>query len=370
MERVRDQLHRQAGRCTRVRPDRRSYRAAEGARGGDTALIGATTAIGLLPTQAQIGVAAPIVLILARLLQGIAVGGEFGGAATYVAEYAPKGRRGYDLSWLGVAVGGGLLAGSFGALLVTNTASPEVVNGWLWRIPFLLALPLGLVGVYVRTQLTETPEFLAAAAASEGSARRARNASQQMGRDMPRVLYAAGVLSAMTAATYIFLIFLPSYLSTAMDFAKSDATVINTTAVVTFCVALPFFGKLSDRIGAPRLILISTVLLLLLSYPAMNVLDSGNVSAGIIAMVVMGIVSAMGFASGLAAIPELFSVHSRYTSLGLGWNIAAVVFGGTGPLIITEMTSLTGSILTPAYFVMAGAVCTLVALQFRNRLAG
>lgn len=325
----------------------------------------ATTMIGLLPTYAQIGLAAPVLLTLARLVQGLAVGGEFGGATTYIAEYASPNRRGFHLSWLGVAVGLGLLAGSLGAVITTRTLDSEVLTSWAWRVPFLLALPLGLIGVYLRTRLSDTPEFIAAA--QQGDLTLAA-AGRNFGRDLPRVLFAAGALAAMTAGVYVFLLVMPSYLSRVLGYTASDAQTANAIGIVAFCVTMPFFGLLSDRVGATRLVVISTLLLGAFSYPALLVMDGGGLGATVIVLTFMGTLAAMGFASALAAIPELFGVRSRYTSLGLGWNISAVAFGGAAPVIITSLTANTGDHLAPAYFVMIGCACTLLAYLVRRRL--
>jgi MFS transporter, MHS family, proline/betaine transporter len=299
----------------------------------------ATTLIGVLPTYEQIGLAAPVLLTVIRLIQGMSVGGEFGGATSYVAEFAPPRRRGVLLSWLGVAIGLGLLAGALASAVVTSAVSPDALLGWGWRVPFLLALPLGLVGVYLRLRLDDTPEFVAAAQEREIEEAPLRTSIR---RDLPTIALTVAILAALTVFTYLYLIYMPTYLTSVLEYARPTALLANAVGIVAFCVGMPLFGSLSDRIGRRPVLIAGSAALTVLSYPGFLLMGTGDIALLVTALAVLGALTAATFAPALPILPELFSVGTRYTSLGLGWNVTAVVFGGAAPLVATALVAGTG----------------------------
>lgn len=327
----------------------------------------ATTLLGCLPTYGRIGVAAPILLTVIRLIQGVSVGGEFGGATSYVAEFAPRHRRGLSLSWLGVAIGLGLLAGALVSTAVTRGVSSEALLVWGWRIPFLLALPLGLVGVYLRLRLGDTPEFVAAAG-ERGVEKAPLRTSVR--RDFSSIALSVGILAALTVFTYLYLIYLPTYLTSVLHYGRSTALLANVVGILAFCIGMPLFATLSDHVGRRPVLIAGSGALAALSYPGFLLMRAGDVSLLVLALVVLGALTAASFAPALPILPELFAVGTRYTSLGLGWNIAAVLFGGAAPLIATALIAGTGDKAAPAYYAILGGVLSLVAAFVVKETAG
>jgi MHS family proline/betaine transporter-like MFS transporter len=327
----------------------------------------ATTLIGFLPTYGQIGLSAPILLTVIRLIQGVSVGGEFGGATSYVAEFARPRRRGIMLSWLGVAIGLGLLAGALVSTAVTRTVSSDALTSWGWRVPFLLALPLGLVGVYLRLRLDDTPEFVAVAR-QRGVENTPLRTSLR--RDLPAIALTVAILAGLTVYTYLYLIYMPTYLTSVLHYGRSTALLANIVGIVAFCVGMPLFAALSDRVGRRPVLIAGTVALAALSYPGFLLLRTGDVPLLVLALAVLGALTAASFAPSLPILPELFAVGTRYTSLGLGWNIAAVVFGGAAPLIATALIVSTGDQAAPAYYAILGGVLSFVAALVVKETAG
>lgn len=317
----------------------------------------ATTLIGLLPTYGQIGLAAPILLTVIRLVQGISVGGEFGGATSYVAEFAPPRRRGVLLSWLGVAIGIGLLVGALVAATVSTALAPDALEGWGWRIPFLLALPLGLVGFYLRLRLDDTPEFLAAAREREIEDAPLRASVR---RDLSTIGLTIAILAGLTVFTYLYLIYMPTYLTSVLGYARPTALLANVVGIVAFCIGMPSFARLSDRIGRRPILIVGSAALVALCYPGFLLLRTGELGLLVLALAVLGALAAASFAPALPILPELFALGTRYTSMGLGWNISAVVFGGAAPLIATALIAGTGDTAAPAYYGILGGVLSVI----------
>ncbi|WP_336156941.1 MFS transporter [Amycolatopsis sp. VC5-11] len=327
----------------------------------------ATTLIGFLPAYGQIGVAAPILLTVIRLVQGISVGGEFGGAISYVAEFAPARRRGFLLSWLGVAIGLGLLAGALVSAAVSRSVSPDALASWGWRVPFLLALPLGLVGVYLRLRLADTPEFVAAA--REGGVENAPLRAS-VRRDFRAIALTVAILAGLTVFTYLYLIYLPTYLVSVLHYGRSAALLANVVGIAAFCVGMPLFAALSDRFGRRPVLIAGSGALTALSYPGFLLLGSGRTATLGWTLAVLGLLTAATFAPCLPILPELFAVGTRYTSMGLGWNICAVLFGGAAPLVATSLIVTTGDPAAPAYYAMLGGALSLAAALAIKETAG
>jgi MHS family proline/betaine transporter-like MFS transporter len=330
-------------------------------------MSGATTAIGVLPTYAQVGIVAPVLITLARLVQGISVGGEFGGAASYVAEFAPVRRRGLYMSWLGVAIGLGALGGAIVAASLTVVLPESALATWGWRVPFLLAFPLGIVGLYLRLRLEDTPEFDEIKKSGEVEKAPLRTSLRT---ELPSILLTIGVLAGMTVFTYLYLIFTPSYLTTFLGYDRTTALVANIACVVGFCVGMPMFGALTDRVGRKPVLMVGSVLLAAASYPGFAMMGQGStvLLAGVLA--VLGVLTSMCFASSLPILPELFATATRYTSLSMGWNIAATLFGGAAPLIATALITGTGNDFAPAFYAILGGLLSLITAFIVRETAG
>jgi MFS family permease len=333
-------------------------------------MAGATTLIGLLPTRESIGVLAPVLLTLVRILQGLSAGGEFGGAVAIMTEFAPAGRRGLYGSLQSFTVALGLLAGAGLAALLSALLSAEQLNDFGWRIPFLLALPLGGVALWLRLRLEETPAFVAAKhGAGAGDARADAApppavARPSVGETLRVILLGIGRIMGWSAAGYTFLVVLPSYLQTSLNATFQAALAATVVANVGFASIIIPAGWLSDRIGRRTVMLTGAVLITVLALPLINVLqdpDAGNVARGA-AVFVAGAAVGLMAGPGPAMLSEMFPTTVRYTGLGLSYSLSNAVFSGCAGLIITELIKRTGSVDIPAYYVMATCFVSVFAL--------
>lgn len=315
----------------------------------------ATLAIGLLPGYATIGVTAPVLLVVVRLLQGFSAGGEMGGASALVLEHSPRRRRGYLVAWVEMGCILGFLLGSVVVLVLNLALSDAQVEDWGWRIPFLLAAPLGMIGLYIRTRLEETPEF--AALLQRG--RTARNSLLESVRHhWPAVLRTAGYALFQNVALYVILTFLPSYQSGTLGHSSVLASTSSVICMVVVCVLIPPFGALSDRLGRRPVLGISCVLATVLSYPLFVLMGSGDDTAVILTHACLGAILAMFLGPTLTAMNEMFSTRVRYGGFSLGYNVSVSAFGGTAPFIVTWVIDRTGQQAAPAFYVMAAAIVT------------
>lgn len=319
----------------------------------------ATLSIGLLPGYATIGVAAPILLVVARLLQGFSAGGEMGGASAFVLEHAPRHRRGYLVAWVEMGCILGFLLGSVVVLLLNLAMTSDQLQDWGWRIPFLLAAPLGLIGLYIRTRLEETPEFAALLA----SGRTAKNPLLESIRNhWPAILRTAGYALFQNVALYVILTFLPSYQSETLGHSTLLASVSSVISMVVVCALIPPFGAWSDRIGRRPVLGASCVLAIVLSYPLFVLMGQGSDVLVIVSHAGLGLILAMFLGPTLAAMNEMFTARVRYGGFSLGYNISVSAFGGTAPFIVVWAIDRTGQEVAPAYYVIAAAVVTAIVV--------
>ncbi|MBN4665841.1 MFS transporter [Pandoraea nosoerga] len=320
-----------------------------------------TLLIAIMPTYAAIGVLAPVGIVIARMVQGFSAGGEFGSATAFLAEHAPQ-RRGFFSSWQVASQGlTTLLAAGFGALL-TGNLSPEAMASWGWRIPFFFGLLIGPVAYYIRRRLDETPEFLDIEPTQ--SPLRDTFASQK-----ERLLLAIGVVVMATVATYLVL-YMPTYAVKQLGLPSSAAfSAVLLTGVVQLIVA-PIVGHWSDTHGRIKPMLAAAVALLILVYPMFRYLDANPTFASLMVFqIVLGLLMTTYFGALPALLTELFPVQVRTTGLSLGYNIAATVFGGFAPFIITWLIGATGNKLAPSFYLIFAAVISITAL-LRSRTLG
>nr|WP_308346811.1 MFS transporter [Streptomyces sp. ISL-66] len=324
-------------------------------------MTGATTLIGALPTYASIGAAAPWLLTLLRIVQGLSAGGEFGGAVSLMTECAPPGRRGRCGAWQSFTVALGLLAGAGTTALLATVLTTSQLNGWGWRVPFLLTLPLGSVALWLRLRLDETPAFVgavSAAAATEGSepVRRPR-----AGETIRAVALGAGRVMGWSAAGYTFLVVLPSYLQATLNATFQQALVATVLANLGFAASILPAGTVSDRIGRRTVMLTGALLVAVLALPLLNLVQDTGVPTYAKGAALFGAGAAVGLMAGPgpAMLAEMFPTRVRYTGLGLAYALSNAVFSGCAGLIITEVVERTGDVDVPAYY--AAAACTVSA---------
>ncbi|WP_051897967.1 MFS transporter [Sciscionella sediminilitoris] len=327
-----------------------------------------TFAIGVLPTYAAAGAFAPLLLVLARLVQGFGAGGETSSVVTLLFEYAPRKRRGFYSSFGDTFGFAAFVVGSGLALLLTATLGDASMTDWGWRLPFLLALPLGLSGLYLRLKLQDTPEFRALENAGEVTESPMRETLRTGARAM---LALAGLIVIKGVAHWTLQTFMPSYLQTTLHFTKIQSFIAATVCLTVVAVAVPAAGALSDRIGRKPLLLAGTAGFVLLTWPALLLMSLGSTVLAVLGMVVLGLLMAAYDGAVSATMAELFPPRIRSGAIAIPYNIAVSLFGGTAPYIATWLISLTGYRLAPAYYIMFAAVITLVTVaRFIRESAG
>ena len=325
-------------------------------------MMGGTLIIAILPTYQSIGLAAPLILVLARLMQGFSAGGEFGSATAFLAEHVP-GRRGFYASWQMASQGlTTLLAAGFGAVL-TGQLSPVQMASWGWRVPFFFGLLIGPVAFYIRTKLDETPEFLAAETTQ--TPLRDTFATQKL-----RLVIAMGVVILGTVSAYLML-FMPTYGVRQLGLAPSVAFAAIAVTGLIQMVFSPVAGHWSDLHGRTRIMLWAAVLLLVLVYPAFAwLIAHPSFGTLIVWQIVFGFLVSGYFGATPGLLSEIFPVQTRTTGMSLAYNIAVTIFGGFGPFIIAWLISATGSKAAPSYYVMFAALLSIAALIGARRKLG
>ncbi|MFF7986539.1 MFS transporter [Streptomyces sp. NPDC007901] len=314
-------------------------------------MTGATTLIGLLPTYAQAGALAPWLLTFLRVVQGLSAGGEFGGAVAMLTEFAPPGRRGLYGAWQSFTVALGLLAGAGLAAGLATVLTDNQLDSWGWRLPFLLALPLGLLALWLRVGLEETPEFREPAA---GSVRVSAGA----------IGLAVGRVMGWSAAGYTFLVVLPSYLQTALHTGFRTALLATVVANLGFALAILPAGLLSDRVGRRPVMLTGAGLVVALALPLLHLLQDAGVPSGVKGAALCGAGAVVGLMAGPgpALLAEMFPARARCTGLGLAYALSNAVFSGCAGLIITEAVKRTGNLDVPGYYAAATCAVSVLAL--------
>jgi len=321
-----------------------------------------TAIIAVLPTYERIGVAAPLILVLARLMQGFSAGGEFGSATAFLAEHQPE-RRGFFASWQVASQGlTTVLAAVFGAVL-TGALTPEQLSTWGWRVPFIFGLLLGPIAYYIRSNVDETPEFLAAETTRTPLA-------DTFAAHKTRLAVAIGIVVLGTVSTYLVL-FMPTYAVKQLKLPSSIsfAAIVLTGAIQMVCS--PLVGHLSDRYGRTGIMSASAALMLLLAYPAFAWLV-GRPTTGVLIVVQIGLGLLMTgyFAALPGLLSELFPVATRTTGMSLAYNIAVTIFGGFGPFIIAWLIRATGDKVAPSFYLMFAAAVSFAALIAARRVLG
>lgn len=324
----------------------------------------ATAIIGILPTYAQIGVAAPLLLTLMRMFQGLFAGGEFGGAVSLMTEFAPKGKRGIYGAWQSFTVSLGLLTGVALVAILVQWLPETEMKAWGWRIPFLLALPMGLVALYLRLKLDETPTFIASRKPEKNTPRTAEEKASTLAT-AKAIALGIGRMMGWSAGGYTFLVVMPSYLQTSLHATFLQALVATVLANVGFAIAILPSGWLSDKIGRKKVMMIAVLAVIILSFPLLHLLqnpDSSLLAKGV-AVLIAGATIGMIAGPGPAMLAEMFPTRVRYTGLGLSYSLSNAVFSGCAGLIITGLIKETGNLDIPAYYVVATCVVSLFALM-------
>jgi MHS family proline/betaine transporter-like MFS transporter len=314
-----------------------------------------TVMIGVLPTYASIGLVAPLLLVVARLMQGFSAGGEWGGSTAFIVEWAPKGRRGWFGSFQQTSVVTGLLMGSGVAALLNTLLTQEQMNDWGWRAPFLLGAILGPVGMYMRRTMKETPAY--AAIAQAPAAGMAESGFGLAAR-------AFGFTIVWTVCFYVLLNYMPTYTQKYLKLSASAALWSNTVGLFVLLVCIPLMGRVSDRLGRKPLLLACCVAFVILPYPVFTYMLSGIGFGELVAVqILFAVLISMFSGPGPAAIAEIFPTRSRSTWMTSGYALAVAIFGGFAPFISVWLIDRFQSPLAHVWYLVASAVVSLLVIQ-------
>ncbi|UAK35740.1 MFS transporter [Nocardia asteroides] len=328
-------------------------------------MAAATGAIGLLPTHASAGVLAPVLLIALRVVQGFSTGGEYGGAATYLAECATDRKRGFLGSFLEFGTLAGFVGGSATVLACQLALGSDAMHEWGWRIPFLIAIPLGLTGWYLRAKLEESPVFTEVADHKRppGGLREVLTTYRR------ETLTLAGLVVALNVVNYTLLTYQPTYLQNTIGMGESATTAMMLVGQLVMMLVLPFFGRLSDSVGRRPLWLFSLLGLAVFAVPMYWLMGQGTAWA-IFGFIVLGLLYVPQLATISSTFPAIFPTHVRYAGFALAYNVSTAAFGGTAPLVNEAVIDATGWALFPAVYTVGASLVGLVAWNYLRETAG
>ncbi|WP_336082071.1 MFS transporter [Nocardia sp. SSK8] len=325
-------------------------------------MAGSTLAVGLIPSYDLIGIAAPILLYALRMVQGLSAGGEYGGAATFMAEYAPDRKRGFYGSFLEVGTLAGFTLGNLVALLLVNVLDDATMHSWGWRIPFLIAAPLGLIGMYLRSRVEDTPVFREVDAKDE-TEEAVGVYRDLLTRYLRPVLTLFGLVIALNVVNYSLLSYTPTYLGSALGMEESDALLVPLIGQAAMLCTLPFLGALSDRIGRRPMWMFSCAAMMIAVIPVYKLIGT-SLAGAIAGFAILGLLYAPQLATISATFPAMFPTIVRFAGVAIGYNVATSMFGGTAPVINEALISATGDHLIPAYYMFGACLVGLIAAFF------
>ncbi|AOW92454.1 MFS transporter [Rhodococcus sp. WMMA185] len=332
-------------------------------------MAAATFCVGLLPGYDTIGIWAPVLLVLLRMIQGFSTGGEYGGAATFMAEYSPDRRRGFCGSFLEFGTLGGYALGAIVVLGVELVSTDAFMQSWGWRLPFLIAGPLGIIGLYLRTKLEETPVFreLDDKGATEDAV--TTEFKDLVTRYWKPLLLLAGLVIALNVTNYTLLGYMPTYLETQIGLSSQASLTLFIVGQLIMMSAIPFAGALSDRVGRKPLWYVSLVGLFVFATP-MYLLMRQGFGWAVLAFAILGSLYVLQLSTISATFPAMFPTHVRFAGFAIAYNVSTSLFGGTAPAVNELLIDWTHNTLMPAFYMMGACVIGLVALFFVVETAG
>ena len=321
----------------------------------------ATFCIALIPGYATIGVMAPILLLLVRVVQGFSAAGEYAGASAFLVEYAPAHRRGLYAAVVPASTAAGLLLGSLLAALLTSVMSAEQLNEWGWRLPFLLAAPMGLIGRYIRTKLEDTPAFRELA---ETDYAVKAPAFAMFRTYRKQLVIATGAVLLNAVGFYVILSYMPTYLSEELGFGAAQSFLATTIALASYIGFIFLTGIASDRFGRKKMLIIAAVLFSVLTVPAFMLLDSGSFAVIVFVQILLGGMLTLNDGTLPSFLAELFPTKVRYTGFAVSFNLSNALFGGTAPFMATLLIGMTHNQLAPGWYLVAASLVSLIAVLF------
>ncbi|MBN9357773.1 MAG: MFS transporter [Herbaspirillum sp.] len=309
----------------------------------------------VIPTYETIGVAAPIGILVARILLALSAGGEFGSATALLTETGSK-RRAFMASWQFSSQGAAALMAALAGFLLNQWLTPEQISAWGWRLPFAFGLLIAPVGLYIRRHIDEVPMAKKAQVAGEDDA--------SWGLQVTRVLVAMGILSVSTAATYLMLLYMPTYAIKQLHLPQSTAFAAAAVTGAILMIGAPFMGMLADRVGRARIMVVSTVLTLATIYGSFVwVIAMPTVWVMMAIMIWAGILKAVYFGSLGVVLSSIFPPATRVRGMGISYSLGATIFGGFTPFMVTWLVGKTGNPVSPSYYLMVCAAISLLCVS-------
>lgn len=344
-------------------------------------MAASTFAVGFLPTYAAVGFAAPLLLLVCRLVQGFSTGGEYAGATTYIAEYAPDKRRGFLGSWLDFGTFVGYSLGSGLVTVLTAVLGTDGMTDWGWRIPFFVAGPMGIIGLYMRLKLEETPAFQreeeaqAQARTENDPVEEARQSGRGrlkeiFTRHWQAVLICMGLVLLYNVTNYMITSYLPTYMSQTLGEPETTSQLLVLGTMLLVVLTITTVGRSSDRWGRRPVFMAGSVALIVLASPAFLLIRQGGILLPALGCAVLGLLLVCFAGTAASTLPALFPTRLRYGALSIAFNISVSLFGGTTPLFASGLVEATGNEMVPAYYLMVAGVIGLVATFFLHETAG
>ncbi|WP_111895305.1 MFS transporter [Acinetobacter sp. MB5] len=325
----------------------------------------ATMCIALLPNYASIGLFAPLLLLLLRMIQGFSASGEYAGASNFLAEYAPENKKGLYTSLVPASTAAGLLLGSLMSAAMFAWMSESFLHEYGWRIPFLLAAPLGLIGRFIRLKLEDTPEYVA----HQKTSHKETFPIKALFTEYRQPLFRAFAIASLNAtAFYLIFSYMPNYLSTELGVNKTESFISSAISLAFYIGIVFLMGKYSDRLGRNKMLAMACVGFVILTFPLFYLLSGTSFIGMIMIQLIFCSLLAMNDGSLPAYLTELFPVHVRYTGFAFSFNTANALLGGTIPLLATWLIQITGSTLAPAFILIIIALFSMSVLLQRNKV--
>jgi MHS family proline/betaine transporter-like MFS transporter len=340
-------------------------------------MAASTFAVGLLPGYAQIGVWAAALLVILKLVQGFSTGGEYAGATTFVCEYAPDKRRGFFASFLDM---GSYLGFALGAAIVSVlqlSLGQAAMEEWGWRLPFLIAGPLGAIAVYFRNKIEESPQFQATLDAQQAHSADAAAADKTVANGpLPiikaywrQIILAMILAAAANTVGYVLTSYMPTYLTESKGYDPIHGTLLTIPVMVIMAGCIPLTGKLSDRIGRRPVLWIGAGSTIVFAVPAFLLIGVGNVWSTLAGLALVAFPVTFYVANLASALPAQFPTSGRYTSMGIAYNFSMALFGGTTPFIVQGLIEATHNDMAPAYYLMGTSIVGAIGISFLRESA-
>ena len=337
-------------------------------------MSGATFLIGCLPTYAMIGVGAPLLLLLLRMVQSFSAAGEYAGAATFIAEYAPTNHRGFYCSMVPASTAAGLLVGSLFASAMFNIwgADSQFVTEWGWRIPFWLAGPLGYITHYIREHLEDSPvyEQMQNDLKAKGLKGEDKPMRTLIRKHFRRLVISFGACVLNAVGFYAVLTYLPNYLETTLNYDPASASIITNIVLVVYIGFIFLSGRISDRLGRKKMLIAACVGFIVLTVPAFMLLSTMNFVIILVVELVMCLLLTINDGTLSSYLNETFPTDVRYSGFALSFNLANAIFGGSASYISFWLISMTGNNIAPAFYMVFIAVIALVAMVLSHEHTG